>query len=54
MTREDEPQTVLIPLPSPTEVSDHGGERACECQEGEGTVFRVRLPVAANLDTGTV
>ena len=27
-------------------VQDHGGEIGCVSQEGEGTVFRVRLPVA--------
>ncbi len=27
-------------------VKDHGGEIECESAIGEGTVFRVRLPVA--------
>jgi signal transduction histidine kinase len=27
-------------------VRDHGGQIACESRKGEGTVFRVRLPVS--------
>ena len=33
-------------------VKDHGGEIEWESQEGEGTVFRVRLPVAEQMSDG--